>query len=204
MTREQVDLTNNGQSPPSLDKVVEVLQQELAGVRPRHLLARLLVFALPVLAGSRLRAAALRLAGFNIGRGVTLGGMPRLFGDGPIESRLAIGDHCFFNVGTTIELGERVTIGRWVTLGPEVMLLTTTHQVGGPDHRCSSRVVAPIEIGDGAWIGARATVLPGVTIGHGAVVGAGSLVLHDVEPNTVVAGAPAKLVRHLDGSPDPR
>ena len=182
----------------SLERAVEVLREEMDGLRPRHMLARLLVLPLPILAGSRLRAAALRLAGFRVGRGVTLGSMPRLFGNGPITERLTIGDHCFFNVGTTIELGAPVRIGDWVTFGPDVMLLTTTHEIGQPDHRCSTRVLGAIEVGDGAWIGARALVLPGVTIGRGAVIGAGSLVLHDVEPNTLVAGVPARVMRELD------
>jgi maltose O-acetyltransferase len=184
-------------------RAVEVLQHQLGGVRVRHVLARLLVLPLPILAGSRVRAFALRLAGFRVGRGVVLADMPRIFGEGRIETRLTIGDHCFLNVGTTIELGDRISIGRWVTFGPEVMLLTTTHEIGGPDHRCSTPIVSPIEICDGAWIGARATVLPGVTVGSGAVVGAGSLVLDDVEPNTVVAGSPARLIRRLDESRTP-
>jgi acetyltransferase-like isoleucine patch superfamily enzyme len=181
-----------------LERSIDVLRQELDGVRPRYLLARLLVLPLPILAGSRLRAGALKLAGFRIGRGVSFGSMPRIFGNGQITPRLTIGDHCFFNVGTTFELGERITIGRWVTFGPEVMLLTTTHEIGASDHRCSARTLAPIHIGDGVWIGARAVVLPGVSIGDGAVVGAASLVMHDVEPNTLVAGGPARLVRRLD------
>jgi maltose O-acetyltransferase len=188
----------------SLDRALEVLREELDGVRPRHALARLLAWPIPMLAGSRLRAAALRLAGFRVGRGVTLGDMPRIFGNGPIAQRLTIGDHCFFNVGATLELGESITIGRWVTLGPDVMLLTTTHEIGGPGQRCSSRTLAPIWVGDGVWIGARAIVLPGVTIGRGAVVGAASLVMHDIEPNTLVAGVPARLVRRLGDMESPR
>ena len=121
-----------------------------------------------------------------------------------VESRprLVIGDHCFFNVGVTFELGEAITIGRWVTFGPDVMLLTSTHEIGSADHRCADHSRAPIDIGDGVWIGARATVLPGVCIGQGAIVGASALVVADVEPNTVVGGVPAQIIRHLD--PDPR
>jgi acetyltransferase-like isoleucine patch superfamily enzyme len=57
---------------------------------------------------------------------------------------------------------------------------------------------APIKVGDNAWIGMNALILKGVTIGEGAVVGAGSVVTKDVEPWTVVAGNPAKLVKKLD------
>jgi hypothetical protein len=100
------------------NRLAEVLRQELDGIRPRYLAARLLALPLPLLTGSRWRAVALRLGGVRVGRGVTLGSMPRLFGNGPITRRLTIGDHCFLNVGATIELGGAVDIGSWVTFGP--------------------------------------------------------------------------------------
>ena len=56
----------------------------------------------------------------------------------------------------------------------------------------------PITVGDHAWIGAGAIILPGVTIGAGAVVAAGSIVTRDVEPRTVVAGNPARFLRNID------
>ncbi len=55
--------------------------------------------------------------------------------------------------------------------------------------------------GEEAWIGARATILPGASVGAGAVVAAGSLVRSDVAPNTLVAGTPARLVRKLEPAP---
>lgn len=56
---------------------------------------------------------------------------------------------------------------------------------------------APIVIGDKVWIGANATVLPGVTIGKGAIVAAGAVVHRDVPPFTVVGGVPARILREL-------
>ena len=56
---------------------------------------------------------------------------------------------------------------------------------------------APIHIGKNVWIGANATVLAGVTVGDGAVVAAGAVVTKDVEPNTIVGGVPAKLIKRL-------
>lgn len=55
----------------------------------------------------------------------------------------------------------------------------------------------PVHICRRVWIGAGATILPGVTVGENSVVGAGSVVTHDVEPNTIVAGNPARLIRRL-------
>lgn len=90
-----------------------------------------------------------------------------------------------------------VTIGARAFLGPEVMLLTTGHDLGPSAHRAGELVAEPVTIGPGAWLGARATVLPGVTVGAGCVVAAGSVVTTDLEPDGLYAGAPAVRKRDL-------
>jgi hypothetical protein len=65
------------------------------------------------------------------------------------------------------------------------------------------RVTGPIRIGKNAWIGAGAVVLPGVQVGECGVVGAGAVVIEDVEPFTVVAGVPARLIRRLPPAAPP-
>lgn len=55
----------------------------------------------------------------------------------------------------------------------------------------------PVHICRRAWIGAGSTILPGVTVGENSVVGAGSVVTHDVEPDTIVAGNPARVIRKI-------
>jgi acetyltransferase-like isoleucine patch superfamily enzyme len=67
-----------------------------------------------------------------------------------------------------------------------------------PEVRARMVKRAPIIIGDDAWLGAGAVILPGVTIGNGAIVGAGAVVRDDVPPMTVVAGVPARPIRTLD------
>lgn len=76
-----------------------------------------------------------------------------------------------------------------------VSLLTNNHDLYERD----ILTVKDIRICKNAWIGAGATILPGVTIGENAVVGAASVVTKDVAPNTVVAGNPARVIRTLDG-----
>ena len=76
-----------------------------------------------------------------------------------------------------------------------VSLLTNNHDLYERD----VLTVKDIRICKNAWIGAGATILPGVTIGENAVVGAASVVTKDVAPNTVVAGNPARVIRTLDG-----
>ena len=114
------------------------------------------------------------------------------------------------NFGKHIRLGKRIfvnhacsfldlggiTIEDDVQIGPRVNLVTENHPLDPADRK--SLVLNAILIKRNAWIGAGATILPGVTIGENAVVAAGALVNKDVPDNTVVAGIPAKVVRMLD------
>jgi len=73
-----------------------------------------------------------------------------------------------------------------------VWLLGGDHNIDDPTFTTR---FAPIEVGDRAFFGCRAMVLPGVTVGEGAVVAAAALVTKDVAPYAVVAGVPAQVVR---------
>ena len=87
---------------------------------------------------------------------------------------------------------DKITIGTKVAISREAFICTASHDITKPNRPL---VTAPITIGDGVWIGARAIILPGVTIGEGAVVGAGSVVTKDVDSWAVVAGNPAREVK---------
>jgi acetyltransferase-like isoleucine patch superfamily enzyme len=78
----------------------------------------------------------------------------------------------------------------------KVNLVTAGHP-DEPDKRKAYITAEPITIETNVWIGAAATILPGVTIGADSVVAAGAVVTHDVPPATVVAGVPATVVRQL-------
>ena len=88
-----------------------------------------------------------------------------------------------------------ISIGDDTTISQGVMVLA--HDASTRLHLGYSRV-APVRIGSRVFIGARAIVLPGVVIGDDAIVAAGSVVRHDVEPGTVVAGVPARVLTTTD------
>jgi putative colanic acid biosynthesis acetyltransferase WcaF len=103
-----------------------------------------------------------------------------------MHDRSCLGDRAnAYSLGP-IELGARCTVAQ------EAYLCTGTHDFANPNLALQ---VAPIVIGEDAFIGVRAMVLPGVTIGPRAVVGACSVVTRDVEEGHIVAGNPAKMIR---------
>lgn len=108
---------------------------------------------------------------------------------------LHIGENVFFNSGCRFQDQGGIYIGDNTMIGHNVVLATINHDLN-PENR-GTNLPKPIHIGRNVWIGANATVLPGVTIGDNAVVAAGAVVTKDVEENTVVGGVPAKLLRRI-------
>ena len=107
-----------------------------------------------------------------------------------------IGKNVFINFDCVfLDLGG-ITIEDNVLIAPKVSLLSEGHPVT-PNER-QSLVPGPIHIKKNAWIGAGATILPGVTIGENAVVAAGAVVSKDVAANTIVGGIPAKIIKSID------
>jgi acetyltransferase-like isoleucine patch superfamily enzyme len=96
--------------------------------------------------------------------------------------RVFVNQGCFFSDRGGISIGDRALIGPMVTLS------TAGHPTELAE-RYDGITLAPIVIEADVWIGAAATICPGVTIGHGAVVGAGTVVAKDVPPRTVVTSA---------------
>ena len=106
-----------------------------------------------------------------------------------------LGERVFINMGCKLQAQGGITIDEGALIGHNVVLATLNHDLN-PGNR-QSMTYAPIHIGKNVWIGANATVLQGVTIGDGAVVAAGAVVTKDVEPNTIVGGVPAKLIKRI-------
>ncbi len=99
----------------------------------------------------------------------------------------------YINRGTAIECWSAITIGEDAAIGPGVSIRDSDdHAISGS----SGPMTQPITIGDHVWVGERAMILKGVTVGDGAVIAAGAVVTRDVEPGTLVAGVPARYVRH--------
>ena len=114
-------------------------------------------------------------------------------------SNVSIGRHCGINQDVFILGHTRVEIGDYVVLSARVMLIDTGLQLAGFAHtEFPGHVDGPVRIEDGAWIGAGAIILPGVTVGRKSVVGAGSVVTRDVPPYSIVAGNPARVIGRTD------
>jgi acetyltransferase-like isoleucine patch superfamily enzyme len=106
-----------------------------------------------------------------------------------------IGKNVFINFDCVfLDLGG-ITIEDNVLIAPKVSLLSEGHPIT-PNER-GSLVPGQIHIKKNAWIGAGATILPGVTIGENAVIAAGAVVAKDVPGNTIVGGVPAKIIKSI-------
>ncbi len=176
-----------------------IAYEETYAFQPRFLILNLILRLIPRYSGMRVRTHLLRMFGIAVGHGTIILGPPHMHGAGNIRQRLRIGTDVTLNTDCIFDLNAPITIGNHVALGHEVLILTSSHQIASAIHRAGDVTTAGVKIEDGAWIGSRAILLPGVTIGAGSVVAAGAVVTKDVAPNTLVGGVPAKLIRELDG-----
>lgn len=111
-----------------------------------------------------------------------------------------IGKNCSVGAGSQIYGAGGVTIGDGVMIAGQTMIIASSHvfeDLDTPMYR-QANTARGITIGSDVWLGANVIILDGVTIGEGAVIGAGSVVLHDVEPRAVMAGAPARLLHYRE------
>ncbi len=112
-------------------------------------------------------------------------------------SRITLGDHVYANTGLTVIDDTFVTIGSHVMLGPRVTISAASHPVDPELRRQAYQYDLPVVLEENVWVGAGATILPGVTIGKNSVIGAGSVVDRDIPPDVVAAGVPCRVLREI-------
>lgn len=108
---------------------------------------------------------------------------------------ITIGKNVFINFDCTFLALGGITIDEDVLIGPKVSLITENHPLNPEDRK--GLIGKRIHIKRNAWIGANATILPGVTIGENSVVAAGAVVSKDVPDNAVAGGIPAKFIKNV-------
>ena len=111
---------------------------------------------------------------------------------------ILIGNNFFANFNLTILDEAIVEIGDNVFIGPNVSIYTACHPLDPEARNTGVEWAEPVTIGNSVWIGGSAVILPGVTIGDNSVVGAGAVVTRDVPSGVVVAGNPARIIKHID------
>jgi acetyltransferase-like isoleucine patch superfamily enzyme len=143
---------------------------------------------------NRLKAAFLRCMGAKIGKRVVF--YPGVWISAPPGCTLEIGEDVDLARDVIITAAGGVVIGERTLVGYRTHIHSANHLI--PPGRGSIFFAPadkrPVVIGKDAWIGANCTIVPGVTIGEGSVVGGGSVVTRSVEPFTIVAGNPARLI----------
>lgn len=109
---------------------------------------------------------------------------------------IKIGKNVFINQNCTFLDRGGIQIEDRALIGPKVNLITTNHTIEPAKRRNTESF--PIYIGRNVWVGAGATITPGVTVGENAVIAAGAVVTRDVPPNTIVGGIPARVLKNIE------
>ena len=125
----------------------------------------------------------------RLGRWVRFYGHVHIYLDAP-GATVQIGTGTYLNRRTEITCRSSVTIGQGCAISWDVLITDTDyHSIDG------NASTIPVTIGNDVWVGARATIMKGVTIGDGAVIAAGAVVSRNVPPRALVAGQPARVIR---------
>lgn len=115
-------------------------------------------------------------------------------------SNITLGEGTYINMNCSFIDDGRITIGKAVMFGANVVIATVGHPIR-PDMR-GYMYTDPVTIGDNCWIGANVTICPGVTIGENTVIGAGSVVTRDIPANVIAVGNPCRVLREIGEQDD--
>lgn len=138
--------------------------------------------------------AFVNMYGCTVGDQTKIGPFVEIQAGASVGARCKISSHTFICEGVTIE--DEVFVGHHVCFTNDLMPRATRND--GSLQTTDDWDLVPTLVRRRASIGSGAVILAGVEIGEGAVIGAGAVVTHDVAPNTVVAGVPARNLRTLD------
>lgn len=137
---------------------------------------------------------------------VNMGQDSKLIADGSVSinngSRVSIGKNASLKIGNGTSIGEkaRIMVDESISIGSNCLISWDVQILDSDQHHIYIDNVLqpntkPIVIGDNVWVGARSTILKGVTIGNGAIIAAGSVVTRNVPEKTLVGGNPAKIIK---------
>ena len=138
-----------------------------------------------------LRALMSELVGYEVDEGFGL--FPPIYSD--FGRNIKLSRNVFINSGCCFQDQGGIELGDGCMIGHQVVIATLNHDLM-PERR-ASMIPAKVTLGRNVWVGAHATILPGVTIGDNSVVAAGAVVTKDVPANCVAAGVPARVVKRL-------
>jgi len=154
---------------------------------------------LPVSRFFRLKNTLFKFAGIKLHKTARIYSNVKIYGNG----ELRIGKDSFIGHDVIIISSSPavIEIGDFVDIAPRVYIGTGSHKIQPKSNRIAGQgKTLSIKIGNGSWIGANSSILPGVTIGEKVIVAAGSVVTKDIEPYSVVAGVPAVQKKRWDFS----
>jgi acetyltransferase-like isoleucine patch superfamily enzyme len=118
------------------------------------------------------------------------------------EARVTIGEGCFLNKNTMLAAQTEIEIGDHTMFANGCFIGDAEHRYDDPEvpitwQGFTSR--GPVRIGDNCWFGVNCVVTSGITVGERCVIGANSVVTKDLEPGSIAAGAPAKVLKRVPG-----
>lgn len=139
-----------------------------------------------------LRALMSQLVGYEVDK--TFGLFPPIYSD--FGKNIKIGKNVFINSGCCFQDQGGIVLGDGCLIGHQTVIATLNHDMR-PEKR-AGMTPAAVVLGKNVWVGAHATILPGVHIGDNAVIAAGAVVTKDVPANAVAAGVPAKIIKMIE------
>jgi len=159
-------------------------------------LTNCILLLLPTSSFFSLKRFFLAYCHMSIADGVCVNGHTWFYGRGKVSigENTWVGPRCQFYSDHSVT----ISIGKDCDIAPGVAFVTGSHDIGDATRRAGKGYCKSITVEDGCWIGARVTILGGVTIGKGSVIGAGALVTKNIPADSLALGVPAKVKKCLN------